>query len=72
MNPLNNIKQQKPMNFMQMYSQVMQNPKAFLSQIGVPENITTPQQAIQYLLQTGKINQAQINQAQMMAQQIKR
>ena len=71
MNPLNsNRNNQAPANFGQLYSQVMKNPAAFLSQLGIPANITTPQVAVQYLLQSGKINQQQINQAQMMAQQI--
>lgn len=68
MNPLNNTNQQKPMNIMQMYSKVMQNPRAFLNQIGIPENINTPQEAVQFLLQSGKVSQSQINQAQLMAQ----
>lgn len=71
MNPLNNINQQRPMNIMQMYSQVMKNPQAFLKQIGIPENINNPQEAVQHLLQSGRINQQQINQAQMMAQKIR-
>lgn len=68
MNPLNNTNQQRPMNIMQLYSKVMQNPRAFLNQIGIPENINTPQEAVQFLLQSGKVSQSQINQAQLMAQ----
>lgn len=56
------------MNIMQLYSKVMQNPRAFLNQIGIPENINTPQEAVQFLLQSGKVSQSQINQAQLMAQ----
>lgn len=70
MNPLNT--NQKPMNFMQLYSQAVQNPKAFFSQLGLPENISTPQQAVQYLLQSGRVSQAQVNQAQQMAGKINR
>lgn len=68
MNPLNNTNQQRPMNIMQMYSKIMQNPRAFLNQLGIPENINTPQEAVQFLLQSGKVSQSQINQAQLMAQ----
>lgn len=69
MNPLiNNGGNQPVMNFAQLYAQAMRNPKAFLSQLGVPEDITTPRGAVQYFLQQGKVNQAQINQAQKQAQ----
>lgn len=55
----------------QTYSKIMENPEEFLSQLGIPQNITTPQGAVQYLLQSGKITQTQINQAQNLAKQIK-
>lgn len=69
MNPLNS--NQKP-DFGQFCSQVMKNPNAFLSKIGIPQNITSPQGAVQYLLQSGKITQSQIDKAQQMAEQIQR
>ena len=55
----------------QTYSKIMENPGEFLSQLGIPQNITTPHGAVQYLLQSGKITQTQINQAQNLAKQIK-
>lgn len=74
MNPL--INNAPAMNIGQLYMQVMQNPRAFLDRLGVPSNITTPQGAVQYLLQSGKINQSQVEQAQRQVQkeveQIKR
>ena len=57
-------------NIMQMLSQLKSNPMALLQRAGlnIPANITGPQQIIQHLTQTGQINQAQLNQAQQMAQ----
>lgn len=57
-------------NMMQMLSQLKQNPLALLQRAGynIPANINNPQQIIQHLTQTGQINQAQLNQAQQMAQ----
>lgn len=57
-------------NMMQMLSQLKQNPLALLQKAGynIPTNLNNPQQIIQHLTQTGQINQAQLNQAQQMAQ----
>lgn len=60
----------RPMTFGQLYAQVMQNPRAFLDKLGIPQDITTPQAAVQYLLQSGKTTQAEITQAQQKAGQI--
>lgn len=73
MNPLNsNGNRNRPSqnNIMQMYSQVMNNPRAFLNQLGIPQNINTPQEAVQYLLQQGRTTQERINEAQAQAKQI--
>lgn len=59
-------------SFEQLYAQAMKNPAAMLSQLGIPQNITTPQGAVQYLLQSGKVTQSQIEQAQRKAAQIQR
>ena len=58
------------MNIPGMMAQLQQNPLALLNKAGfnVPTNINSPQQIIQYLTQTGQINQNQLNQAQQMAQ----
>lgn len=59
-------------NILQMYQQVKANPAQFLSQLGVPQNITTPQQAVQWMLNNGKTTQAMVNQAQAMLPQIQK
>lgn len=45
-----------------LYTQFKQNPTQFLSQINVPnEYMNDPQEAIQYLMNSGKITQEQYN-----------
>ena len=70
MNPLNNGGNQPKMNFAQLYSQAVRNPRAFLAQLGIPQSITTPREAVQYLLQSGKVTQTQVDQAQQKAEYI--
>lgn len=70
-NPLFTALGGNPMgNMMQTLMQLKQNPMALLQRAGfnVPANISNPQQIVQHLTQTGQINQAQLNQAQQMAQ----
>ena len=67
MNPLNT----RP-NLVQMFQQVRNNPSQFLSQLGIPQNITSPQDAVQWLLRNGRVSQMQINQAQTMLPQIQK
>ncbi|MBP5727470.1 MAG: hypothetical protein J6Y48_10405 [Clostridia bacterium] len=57
-------------NLMQMLTQLKSNPMSMLQRAGynLPQNLSDPQQIIQHLTQTGQINQAQLNQAQQMAQ----
>lgn len=71
MNPLlnNNVRINRP-NFFQLYSQVMQDPQGFLAQLGIPKHITTPKGAVEYMLQSGRVSQNQVNQAQVEAGQI--
>lgn len=46
------------------YTQLMQNPNLMLSQMGIPKEFqNNPQNAIQYLMNNGKISQAQYNNA---------
>lgn len=48
---------------MQMYQQLRQNPAQILSQrFSIPPNMSDPQEIIQYLLNSGQVSQAQINQ----------
>ena len=57
-------------NIMQMLSQLKSNPMGMLRQAGfnVPDNLNNPQQIIQHLMNSGQVNQNQLNQAQQMAQ----
>ena len=57
-------------NVMSMLSQLKQNPLALLNRAGynVPANISSPQQIVQHLVQSGQVNQSQLDYAQQMAQ----
>lgn len=57
-------------NPMQMLMQLKQNPLSLLQKVGfnIPTNLNNPQQIVEHLTKTGQINQAQLNQAQQMAQ----
>lgn len=64
-----------PMNIMGMLQQFRQNPMQMLMQRGmnVPQGIANdPQAILNHLLQTGQINQQQVNQAYQMAQGFKK
>lgn len=54
---------------MDQLSQIKSNPLGFIRRAGynIPEGIGSPQQMIQYLVQSGQIPQAKLNQAQSMA-----
>ena len=58
---------------LQMLQQFKQNPMQFLIQkkLNVPQNITDPNAILNYLLQTGQISQAQVNNAYQMAQKFR-
>ena len=57
-------------NMMQMLGQLKSNPMGLMKQAGfnVPANINSPQEIIQHLMNSGQVNQNQVNQAQQMAQ----
>lgn len=57
------------MNPMQMLSQLRSNPMALLQKAGfnVPANLNNPQAIIQYMMNSGQLSQAQLDQAQQMA-----
>lgn len=60
-------------NIQQMLGQIKSNPMQFLLQrkMNVPQNIMNdPQAIINHLVQTGQVNQNQINSAYQMAQQM--
>jgi len=60
-NPLSGI--------MNMMSQFRQNPMAMLQKSGlnIPSNLSNPTEIINHLVQSGQINQNQLNQAQQIA-----
>lgn len=60
---MNNI-----MEFMGLMNSMKQNPVETLAKYGmnIPTNLSNPQDIIQHLLNTGQINQQQVNNAQMM------
>lgn len=57
-------------NIIQMLGQLKQNTLEMLQKgrFNVPANISSPQDIVMYLIQTGQINQNQLNQAQQRAQ----
>lgn len=55
------------MQFMQMYSQFRQNPMALLGRrFNIPQGMGNPEDIVQYLLNSGQVSQAQVNQAMQM------
>lgn len=57
-------------NIMQMISQIKSNPMSVLGRYGIPQNIANdPDAIIQYLMNNGKISQADYDRAVMMAKQ---
>lgn len=74
MNPMFNAIGGGQPNMMQMLSQLKQNPMQFLMQrkFNVPQNMANdPNAILNHLLQTGQVNQNQINSAYQMAQRFK-
>lgn len=57
-------------NMLGMLSQLKQNPIAMLQRAGynIPTNLSNPQQIVQHLVQSGQVNQQQLDYAQQMAQ----
>lgn len=62
-----------PFQLMQMLQQLQQNPVAMLQRAGlsVPQNMSNPNDIIQYLMNSGQVSQDRYNQARMMAQRFK-
>lgn len=55
------------MNMFQMIMQAKQNPMAVIQQrFKIPQNIQKPQDIVQHLLDSGQINQQQLNNAMQM------
>lgn len=58
-----------PLQLMQMLAQLKSNPMSILGQLGVPQNLANnPQDAIQHLMNNGKITQDQYDNAIKQAQ----
>lgn len=57
------------MNPQQMMNQLRQNPAATLKQAGmnIPDGMSDPQQIINYLLQTGQVNNPRLQMVQQLA-----
>ena len=59
-----------PMQIMSMLSQFKKNPMSILSQrFNLPQNMNNPQDILNHLLNSGQINQNQIDQATQMKNQ---
>ena len=55
------------LNMMQMISQFRQNPMAMLNRrFNIPNGMHSPQDIVQYLLNSGQVTQEQVNQAMRM------
>lgn len=58
-------------NLYAMLQQLRSNPMQMLSQrFNIPQNISTPQDIIQHLLNTGQVSQDDVNRAMEMRRQI--
>ena len=59
-------------NPIQLLSQLKSNPLSILQKAGynIPQNLNSPQSIIQYLMNSGQINQQQVNNAQNMASKL--
>lgn len=54
-------------DIMNLYQQMQANPVQFLSRrFNIPQNVNSPQDIIQHLLNTGQVTQSQVNQAMSM------
>lgn len=58
---------QQLFNMVQQYSK---EPKTLLKQFGIPEELNSPQDVAQYLMNSGKVTQSQVNQANQIYRQI--
>lgn len=55
---------------MQTVTQMSSNPQAILQKYGVPQNFKTPEEVAQYLMNSGRVSQEQVNQANNMYRQL--
>ena len=71
-NPLFNLLNQN--NMLGILSQLKQKPMTVLQKAGlnIPTNLSNPTEILNHLVRSGQINQAQLNQAQQMAQMFRK
>ena len=58
------------MNILQMLNQFNSNPLSFFQKFNIPRACNSPDSVMQYLMQSGRVTQDQINQAQSLYRQI--
>ena len=59
-----------PNNLMNMFKQMKANPMGMLEQrFNLPQNLSDPKEIVQHLLNSGQINQQQVDQAMQMKKQ---
>lgn len=57
-------------NILQMLNQYSQNPMMLFQRFNIPKECNSPESVMQFLMQTGRVSQSQINQAQSLYRQI--
>ena len=60
------------MQAFQMVQQLQGNPQMILQRFGLPQNLNTPQEVVQYLVNNGKVTQAQLDQFNSMYNSLKK
>lgn len=56
-------------SLMQTMSQMRNNPQQLFQKFNIPQNLKTPEEVAQYLMSSGRVSQAQVNQANNMYKQ---
>ena len=56
-------------SLMQTVSQMRNNPQQLFQKFNIPQNLKTPEEVAQYLMSSGSVSQAQVNQANNMYKQ---
>lgn len=55
---------------MQTVTRMSGNPQAILQKYKIPQNLKTPEEVAQYLMNNGRVSQAQVNQANNLYKQL--
>lgn len=58
------------MNILQMINQYASNPMMLFQKYNIPRECNSPDSVMQYLMQSGRVSQEQINRAQTLYRQI--